>query len=75
MRFWHRIWGSNIKAHREGQGMSRMAFANLCGVTEQTVSRWESGKLGVTDIHKIKIAEVLDVDVRALFPLERGPRL
>lgn len=72
MQMWHTIWGGLIKDARKERGLSREEFAEAVHVSVATVSRWESGELGVRDSHKLAIAEVLDKNVRQLFPLERG---
>lgn len=43
-----------ITVMRKAKGMTRTALAKLVGVSEATVSRWESGK-----IHSIKHDKVL----------------
>jgi len=74
-----RQWGINVRAFRRAHdsrtgvsptdGMRTMAEA--LGVSVATVSRWETGKMTPRDELKVEIAEYLDVDVRALFPLVR----
>lgn len=75
-----RLWGNNIRTFRrhhdvregipERRGMQ--AMADDLGVSKATVSKWETGKARPTDTHKVAIAEYLEVDVRALFPLVRS---
>jgi transcriptional regulator with XRE-family HTH domain len=36
-------WAGFVRAHRLAQNMNQTAFAQLMGVSQQTVSRWESG--------------------------------
>lgn len=72
MEEWHTIWGRNIAAMRSARGLNREEFAEAVGVSVATVSRWESGKLGMTDARKLRIAEVLGTHVQVLFPLARG---
>lgn len=36
-------WAGFVRAHRLAQNMNQSAFARLMGVSQQTVSRWESG--------------------------------
>lgn len=62
----------NIQSTRELRRLTRKQFADRIGVKIPTVWRWEKGKTGPTDRHKLEIAKVLDADVRALFPLVRG---
>lgn len=72
----HKRWGENIRLQRKikdkrdelnGSGIDAMAEA--LGVTPETVSRWETGKLVPRDDRKIAIARYLEVDPRMLFPL------
>ena len=37
------IIGENIRAFRKRKDMTQEEFANLLGVTYQSVSRWENG--------------------------------
>jgi transcriptional regulator with XRE-family HTH domain len=68
----YRTWGMNIQSTRELREITRKELATRLGVKIPTVWRWEKGKVGPTDLHKIEIARVLNADVRALFPLVRG---
>lgn len=74
-----REWGRNMRLFRltkdrrdgrpDGQGMR--AMAEYLEVSAATVSRWETGRMSPSDDHKVEIAEYLEVDVRAIFPLVR----
>jgi DNA-binding XRE family transcriptional regulator len=77
-----RLWGENIERGRraltadgsrirsDGEpSMSQATLAEKCGVTQQTVSDWESGATAPRDHHKLRIAAALHQDVRSLFPL------
>ena len=76
-----RMWGQNIRLFRvakdkrdgtpEAEGLR--AMAEYLGVAPATVSRWETGKITPRDEMKVEIAEYLEVDPRALFPLVRVP--
>lgn len=72
----HRRWGENIRLQRrikdkrdERNGSGIEELARAVGVTPETVSRWETGKLVPRDAKKIQIARYLEVDARLLFPL------
>ena len=65
-------WGTNIRILRKARGMTLRQLADKVDVTEATVSRWECGKAGIRDDHKVRVAEALHADVRILFPLVRG---
>ena len=66
------LWADNVRTRRLALDISQAEFARRCDVTAPTACKWESGKTAPKDDHKVRIAEVLDVDVRALFPLVRG---
>lgn len=66
-----RQWGFNVKAGREALQMTQYDLAEAVGVRTASVSRWESGKVGPKDAHKLAIATALHQDVRQLFPLVR----
>ena len=55
--------GSRIKAIRESAGVSEARLAEAVGVTQQTVSRWESGHVELRVFQLMKIASALRVDV------------
>lgn len=69
---WRRIWGLNIKVARARKGLSQRGLAEVLGVTQAAVGRWETGVSTPTDEHKLRLAEALDEDVRVLFPLARN---
>jgi DNA-binding transcriptional regulator YiaG len=70
----HRLWGQNIERGRRALDLSQVAFAELVGVTQQTVSWWEAGRGAPRDILKVHVAEILHQDVRQLFPLVRAAK-
>jgi putative transcriptional regulator len=70
-----RQWGQNIKRGRGLLRLTQAQLGDLCGVTRNAVSLWESGDRAPTDVHKIRIAEALHQDVRQLFPLIRRPEV
>lgn len=51
-----------IKAKREEKGYSLKELGNLIGVSESTVSRWESGTIAnMTHTNIVKISKILDI--------------
>jgi transcriptional regulator with XRE-family HTH domain len=74
-----RLWGTNIRSFRRARdahagipaGGGMKAMADHLDVSVATVSRWETGRMSPRDEHKVDIAEYLEVDVRAIFPLVR----
>lgn len=65
-------WGANIIRGRKFMGLSQADLARKLGLTQATVSRWESGTCAPRDKHKVEIASALRQDVTALFPLPRA---
>jgi transcriptional regulator with XRE-family HTH domain len=66
----HRTWGRNMRATRVARELTMDDLAAKLGVTVATVSRWETGAMAPRDEKKVRIATVLDIDVRTLFPLD-----
>lgn len=65
-----RQWGRNIRVGRTLVGFdTQKDFADILGVTQGTVARWEAGLVAPTDSHKSVIAAVLRQEVRQVFPL------
>jgi len=62
-------WGANLRQARIAAGLTQTQLAELGGVGQASVSRWESGKEDITDDNKITVARVLSVDPDQLFPL------
>lgn len=57
------VTGKIIKELREKQNMTQLELANVLGVSDKTISKWETGK-GLPDITLIKpLAESLKVSV------------
>lgn len=57
----HDGWAEQIRERRLDKGLKLREFAELCGVTEATMSRIENGKLAPNDGLKWKIAGVFGV--------------
>ena len=66
-----RTWGHNVACGRKALGLTQARLAELCSVTQQTISAIESGTYAPRDGLKVRIAEQLHQDVRQLFPLMR----
>lgn len=67
-----RLWGQNIRECRLALGMTQYQLADLLHVRQPTVFRWERGQMEPRRHHKQRLAEVLHVDVRVLFPMTRS---
>ena len=67
-------FGDRIKAIRQERGFTQKQLANLLGVTEQAVSKYERGN-SYPDITMLNgISEVLDCSLDYLFQYEAGKR-
>lgn len=60
-------WGNRIADRRRELGISQLALANDCQVTQQTISSIERGKSIPTDVLKIAIAYHLLIPTGELF--------
>jgi transcriptional regulator with XRE-family HTH domain len=64
--------GEAIRHHRLEKGLSQSKLANQIGVTNQTVSNWETGQVHQIEQKNLeKLAEVLGVDIRELLAAPR----
>lgn len=57
--------GLALKAWREGKGLSQSAAGDLLGVTQVTVSDWESGRKMPRTAAAFRIQDVTGVPARA----------
>jgi transcriptional regulator with XRE-family HTH domain len=64
----HRSWGHRIKKRRLEMGFTQQSFADIVGVTQATVSRWEQGSKTPSDSQKWRIAGALRQTMEELFP-------
>lgn len=53
--------GSRVLAARKARKMTQQAFAEACGVSITTVSRWENRRLGMSLQHADTVSRVLGV--------------
>jgi transcriptional regulator with XRE-family HTH domain len=61
------VWGSAVAARRKELGFSQEFVANQCEVTQQTISKIESGRLIPMDALKIRLANTLGTTPGELF--------
>ena len=62
---------SKIKELRKTAGLTQVKFAEAMGVTQSTISQWESGRV-LPDTAKLpKLAKVLGCSVADLFTTEK----
>lgn len=64
--------GARIGEVRRAHGLTLAQLAEVCGVSEATLSRFENGKTAVGAHHLLRIAQYLRIDVGTFF--RDGPR-
>lgn len=64
-------WGRRVEEARQARGMSQRALARRTGVTQQTISKVETGRMCPHDRVKVRLARALGHDPADLF---RWPR-
>ena len=65
-------WGNNVELGRNALQLTQVQLADLCGVTQQTISGIERGEQTPRDGLKLRLAEVLHQETHVLFPLTRS---
>lgn len=72
---WQAECGRRVQARRELLGVNRRDFADLCGTTEATVCRVETGAINPRDALRCVIAAVLRCEVADLWPYPTCKRI
>jgi transcriptional regulator with XRE-family HTH domain len=62
--------GVNIERLREARGLSKRRFAQLLGLSAQTVGNWESGTSTPSSGNLIQLAKFFGVSISELLKLE-----
>lgn len=62
---------NTLAEHRAVRGLTQEALAELAGVTRKTINTVERGRFVPSTILALRLAQVLDVPVEALFSLRR----
>lgn len=60
-------WGSAIATQRKARHITQRQLSIICGVEQQTVSKWENGETTPRDANKVAIARALSTTVADLF--------
>lgn len=60
------LFDRTLRTRREEKGLGQGALAEKIGVTQQTISRWESGEIIPPPKRLAKLADALDLDVRRM---------
>ena len=58
--------GARISAHRKNKGLTQEALANTLGVSNQAVSKWESGASDPSTANLIAIAKLYEVSAEEI---------
>lgn len=61
-------WGARVADARRTRGLSQGRLAELCEVSQQTVSKVEHGEICPHDKLKLRLAAALAIPPSALFP-------
>lgn len=62
------LWGALVFEARRHHRMSQCALAEAAGVTQQTISKVETGDICAHDRLKVRLAAGLQVPIAELFP-------
>ncbi len=64
--------GNKIKEHRTnsnyGKGMNQSELGIMIGVGPHTISKWESGKTGITTKYLFKLSKALNIEITNFLP-------
>jgi transcriptional regulator with XRE-family HTH domain len=63
-------WGVNIRLAREAAKLTQAKLGASCGVNQSTVAKWEKGSISPTRQNMVRLADVLGIEARNLFPLD-----
>jgi len=66
-------WGARVAARRADLGLTQTQFADVVGVTQQTISKIENGGMIPHDKLKVTIAQKTGTRVADLFAWPEGP--
>lgn len=69
VRRWRRAVGRALRSAREARGWSQMRLALTVGVSQATLSRWESGSGAMLVEDLARVAAALVLDVHELIPI------
>lgn len=61
---------NNLKVHRAIHNLTQEDLANKVGVSRQTINAIEKGKYNPSLLVALKIAQLVEVNVEAIFSLE-----
>lgn len=64
------FFSTNLKFIREQKGLSKNKLANMVGVNQSTISRWENNEMGTTIDNAIDVSEVLNIPLLELLGMD-----
>jgi transcriptional regulator with XRE-family HTH domain len=59
--------GRRLRAIREDAGQTQTALADALGVSQNTVSRWETGQVALTAVQLAGLCDYLGADPATIF--------
>ena len=59
--------GQNITRIRKAKGMTTVQLGDLCGIEKSNLIPIEKGRINVTVLTLVRIAEALEVDAKVFF--------
>jgi transcriptional regulator with XRE-family HTH domain len=63
-------FGNNLRSIRKAKGLSMESVANEAEIEYRQLGRIERGEVNTTIISLLRIAEILNVDMKVLFDFE-----
>lgn len=63
-------FGKNLRRIRKGKGLTMEVVANEAEIEYRQLGRIERGEINTSIVSLLRIAEVLDVDIKLLFDFE-----
>lgn len=72
MTGYRHTWGLRIKAARIAAGLRQEDLAEILGIEQSQVSRWERGQNAPRDDLRQELARVLGVDPDSIFSYTNG---
>lgn len=63
----HAEWGKNLRSARANEGLTQTALAELVGVNQNSISRFEQGNPAPDDAMKLRLCLALGYQVEDLF--------
>jgi transcriptional regulator with XRE-family HTH domain len=66
--------GNNVRRIRQEKGLTMEALANEAEIEYRQLGRIERGEINTTVLSLLRIAEVLKVEVKIFFEMEKGKK-